>query len=350
MHRRKREARMKVMVTGGAGYLGSHVCVALASAGYQPVIVDNFSRGSPAVLERLALLMDKAPTVERGDLLDTVWLRQMLQQHQPGCVMHLANYNGRLETMADRLRHLSTTLAMLASVLRAMEAQDIHTLQIASSAEVYGGSERALLSEFCTRRPQSSAGHVHHMVENLLQEMREVNPAWRMAVLRHFNPAGAHVSGLIGDTAHRYRRRKLLPCLVDACLAPNVSMAVRGWHCPSTDGSLVRDYTHIQDVAEAHVAALETQLDYGESFCANIGTGQGHSIFEVIDTFERVNRQTVPWHFADSRNGDLPRQVAQTELAKQLMAWRARRSLDDICTDAFRWHVTAPYDRERLPD
>lgn len=328
---------MKVMVTGGAGYLGSHVCLALAEAGYQAVLLDRLTDPQLTVLHQLSTLSPSTIVAERGDLIDTAWVCDMLDRHQPACVIHLAHGNGWPATPSHAQRHLSSNLLLLGSVLRAMEARNIHTLQIASSAEVYGASEQGAFVEGCPQRPLSYIGLYHHLIEGLLDEMRRSNAAWRIAVLRHFNPAGAHPSGLLGQRVPLLGQASLTTRLARACLLPDQPLAVCGHHHPTPDGFPVADLTHIQDVAEAHVAALDTLLDYDEGFTVNIGTGQGRSLFEVIAAFESANARQVPWQFGTQREVDVSHQVANCELAVQLLGWRARRCLSEICVDTLSW-------------
>lgn len=339
---------MKVLVTGGAGYVGSHVCVALAQAGYQPVIADNFSGAPTQVVSRLGAIMDKAPILEHGDVFRTAWVHEVLQQHEPCCVIHLAHHAGSLDTVADRLHYLGTNLTLLASVLRAMEMSGLYTLQVASSAEVYEALGTERLTEHSARLPQASTGHAHQMVENLLQGVREMNPAWRMAVLRHFHPSGAHASGLIGPLPLR-RNPGLLNRMARASMGALASLEVFSHHPSTPDGTAVRDHTHVMDAARAHVAALDTLLDYDEGFTVNVGTGQGVSTLQVVNTFEKVNQRLVPWQPLKQPVVEVAHRVADPTLAHHLMGWRAHHSLEEICADTLRWHNNNPHGYETIP-
>lgn len=338
---------MKVLVTGGAGYLGSHVCVALAEAGYQPVIADNFSAASTQVVSRLGMIMKRPPVLEHGDVFSTGWMLEVLRRHEPCCVVHLAHYASRLVTVADRLHYLGNNLTMLASVLRAMEMHGLHTLQVASSAEVYEPASTDRRTEHSARLPLSSMGQVHLMIENLLEGVRDLNPAWRMAVLRHFQPSGAHASGLIGPLPMRYNPG-LLDSMARASMGALAQLDVYCQHPNTPDGTAVRDYTHVMDTARAHAAALDALLDYDEGFTVNVGTGQAASVLQVVSTFEKVNRQLVPWHPLKRPLVEPAYQVADTSLAQHLIGWKARHSLEDICTDTLRWHSNNPHGYETI--
>lgn len=338
---------MKVLVTGGAGYVGSHVCVALGEAGYQPVIVDDFSGAPAQVVERLAMIAHPRPILERGDVFNTSWLSQVLQRHQPCCVIHLAHFAGSQATVADRLHYLGNNLTLLASVLRAMESQDIMTLQVASSDAVYEAQGTRPLSEHASRQPQTSVGHAHLMIENLLEGVREVNSRWRMAVLRQFITSGAHASGLIGPLPLR-SNTSLINSLARASLGAMPSLTVYNRHPSTPDGSAVRDYTHVMDVARAHVAALDTLLDYDESFTVNVGSGRAASTLDTISTFEKINRRLVPWQTSSHSVEEVSYRVADTTLARHLMGWRARHTLEDICADTLRWHSNNPHGYETV--
>jgi UDP-glucose 4-epimerase len=229
-----------------------------------------------------------------------------------------------------------------------MEARGIRTLQIASSAEVYGAAPQSVFSENLPRRPVSKAGMYHHLVENMLEALRHSNPSWRVAVLRHFNPSGAHPSGLLGQRGPFMGQPAVLTQLARASSSPVEPLQVCAHQHPTPDGSPVLDLTHVQDIAEAHVAALEAQLDYDEGFSVNVGTGQGHSVLDLIHAFEVGNACKVTWQFAPHRTSGTTRQVANTELALQLMGWRAQHTLTEVCVDAMRWHQTLLREREAV--
>lgn len=338
---------MKVLVTGGAGYMGSHVCVALAQVGYQPVIADNFSGASAQVVSRLGSIMDRPPILEHGDVSRTAWVHEVLQQHEPCCVIHLAHNAGSLKTVADRLHYLGNNLTMLASVLRAMEMSGLYMLQVASSAEVYEAQGLECLMEHSPRLPQSSTGHAHLMIENLLEGVRETNPAWRIAVLRHFHPSGAHASGLIGPLPLR-GNPGLLDRMTWASMGALASLEVFSQHPATPDGTAVYDYTHVMDAARAHVAALDTLLDYDEGFTVNVGTGRGISVLQLVSAFERINRRLVPWQPLKGPAVEAAHRVADPALAHHLMGWQPRHSLEDICADTLRWHRNNPHGNETI--
>lgn len=337
---------MKVVVTGGAGYLGSHVSLALANAGYQAVLLDRFTDVS--VLDRLARLTPRTITAERGDLMETAWVADMLDRHQPACVVHLAHEHGTRDPSADPMLQFGGNLKLLGSVLQAMEETRIKTLQVASSAAVYGPWHQPTISESSERRPVTRRGLFHHLVENLLARIQARDPAWRIAVLRHFNPAGAHPSGLLGEQVRHMESSSLLAELARATVVPCEPLQVCARQHPSPDGSPVLDLTHIQDVAKAHVAALETLLDYDESFSVNIGTGRGHSALELIKAFDTANACKAPWQFAAQRTAEVSWQVANTELALQLMGWRASHTLSEMCVHAMRWQRSLRHEQESL--
>jgi UDP-glucose 4-epimerase len=329
---------MNVLVTGGAGYIGAHVCVALCEAGYQPVILDSFDSTCPGVVERLTTLTGKAMVVERGDLLKIGLVLDVLQRHHPCAVIHLAHQSGELATVAERLHYLSYQLTMIASVLRAMEMHGVHTLQVASSAEVYQALEPGPLAEHSPLQPINHVGHTHMIIENLLEGVREVNPAWRMAVLRHFNIGGAHPSGLIGPS-RRAHKPGLLHSMARASLGSQPQLDVFDRHPCSPDGSAVHDIVHVCDVARAHVAALDAQLDFDEGFCINVGSGRATSTLELITTYEKTNQRLVPWrHSSSAAAAAAAYRVADIRLATQLLGWKPKYSLEDSCADTLRWH------------
>jgi UDP-glucose 4-epimerase len=339
---------MKILLTGGAGYIGSHTCVALVEAGYEPVVLDNFSNSSPVVLDRLAGIVGKAVTLERGDILDTPWLEQVLLRHAPAGVVHFAGDKAVGESVANPLKYLHNNIGGAISLLRAMSAVHAQgglsgapTLVFSSSATVYGDPASVPITEDFPRSHTNTYGHTKLVIEDMLEAVRRSAPHWRMGVLRYFNPVGAHPSGRIGEDPNDIPNN-LMPYVTQVAVGRRPQLSVYGGDYPTPDGTGVRDYIHVQDLADGHVAALKRLLSHPESFTVNLGTGTGSSVLEVVRAFEQASGRSIPYQIVARRAGDVAECYANPALAQQLLGWQARRTLQDMCADAWRWQSTNP--------
>lgn len=347
---------MHILLTGGAGYIGSHTCIALREAGFEPVILDNFANSHPAVLERLARITGRALALERGDVLDTTWLQDVLRRHQPLGVVHFAGDKAVGESVAQPLKYFHNNIGGGISLLRAMAA--VHadgsapaapTLVFSSSATVYGDPASVPITEDFARSHTNPYGHSKLVIEDMLTALRLASPAWRVGVLRYFNPVGAHPSGLIGEDPAG-TPNNLMPYVAQVALGQRPHLNVYGRDYATPDGTGVRDYIHVQDLAAGHVAALQALLNGGatagnarsESFTVNLGTGHGHSVLDVVRAFEQASGRPVPHQFAPRRAGDVAQCYADPSLARQLLGWQARHTLPEMCADAWRWQCRNP--------
>jgi UDP-glucose 4-epimerase len=339
---------MKILLTGGAGYIGSHTCVALVEAGYEPVVLDNFSNSSPVVLDRLAGIVGKSIALERGDILDTPWLEQVLLRHAPAGVVHFAGDKAVGESVANPLKYHHNNIGGAISLLRAMSA--IHsqgglggapTLVFSSSATVYGDPASVPITEDFPRSHTNTYGHTKLVIEDMLEALRRSAPQWRMGVLRYFNPVGAHPSGRIGEDPNDIPNN-LMPYVTQVAVGRRPQLSVYGGDYPTPDGTGVRDYIHVQDLADGHVAALKRLLSHPESFTVNLGTGKGSSVLEVVRAFEQASGRSIPYQIVARRAGDVAECYADPALAQRLLGWQARRTLQDMCADAWRWQSTNP--------
>jgi UDP-glucose 4-epimerase len=339
---------MKILLTGGAGYIGSHTFVALRQAGFEPVILDNFANSHPAVLERLETITGQPVLLERGDVLDTSWLQAVLRRHQPVGVVHFAGDKAVGESVAQPLKYFHNNIGGAVSLLRAMTA--VHadgtvpaapTLVFSSSATVYGDPASVPITENFPRSHTNPYGHSKLVIEDMLTAVRTANPAWRVGTLRYFNPVGAHPSGLIGEDPAGIPNN-LMPFVAQVAVGQRPCLSVYGNDYPTPDGTGVRDYIHVVDLAAGHVAALQALLNQGESFTVNLGTGRGNSVLEVIKAFEAASGRPVPYRFAPRRAGDVAQCYADAALAQQLLGWQAQLTLDQMCADTWRWQSSNP--------
>ena len=332
---------MNILLTGGAGYIGSHTCVALIGAGFTPVIMDNFSNSRPQVLQRLEQITGRAVTCEKGDVLDTPWVEAVLRRHQIAAVLHFAGDKAVGESVAQPLKYYRNNIGGAVSLLEAMQATSCRTLVFSSSATVYGDPASVPITEDFPRQHTNPYGHTKLVIEDMLSAMQVADPSWRLAVLRYFNPVGAHPSGLIGEDP-RGIPNNLMPFVAQVAIGKRPYLNVYGNDYATPDGTGVRDYIHVQDLAEGHVAALQALLDQGESFTVNLGTGRGNSVLEVVHAFEQASGRPIPYQIAPRRPGDVAQCYADPALAFGLLGWRAKHSLEGMCADAWRWQSGNP--------
>ena len=334
-------SRAPILITGGAGYIGSHTYVALLEAGFLPVILDNFSRSKPGVLIRLQAITGQPVLCYGGNVSDVVLVQELLRRHKFGAVIHMAGFKSVGESVAHPLSYVENNIGGMTALLRAMETSSCRTLVFSSSATVYGDPPAAPITEDFPRSHTNPYGMTKLACEDLLSAMRAADPAWRIGVLRYFNPVGAHASGLIGEDP-RGMPDNLMPFVAQVAAGKRTHLTIYGDDYDTPDGTGVRDYLHVQDLALAHVAAVTSLLEGDKSFTVNVGTGQGHSVLEVTKAFERSSGQAVPYRLAPRRPGDVAQYCADCGLAQKLLGWRAKHSLADMCADTWRWQRDNP--------
>ena len=326
-----------ILVTGGAGFIGSHTCVALAQAGIPFLILDNFSNSRRSVLERLARITGAAVPCVEGDVRDEVLLARVLVEHSVTGVIHFAAFKAVGESVREPLRYYDNNVAGTLVLLRAMQTAGVRSIVFSSSATVYGDPATLPVREDFPLSATNPYGRSKLMMEQMLADVDASEPGlWRIARLRYFNPVGAHESGLIGED----------PQDVPNNLAPYVAQVAAGWRealsvygndYPTPDGTGVRDYIHVCDVAEGHVAALRYLHEHPGLLTVNLGTGRPVSVLEMVRGFERASGRPVPFRIVPRRPGDVASCWADPSLAERLLGWRAERGLDAICADAWRW-------------
>lgn len=330
-----------VLLTGGAGYIGTHTFVALIEAGMTPVILDDFSNSKPAALERLQRITGQPVQCQQGSVANVALVQELMHRHQIAAVIHFAGFKAVGESVAQPLKYFENNLGGMVALLRAMEGTACRTLVFSSSATVYGDPACVPITEDFPRSHTNPYGHTKLVCEDMLAAMRTANPAWRTGVLRYFNPVGAHPSGLIGEDPSG-PPNNLMPYVAQVAVGQRPFLNVYGNDYATPDGTGVRDYIHVQDLAQAHVLAVKTLLGGADSFTVNVGTGQGHSVLEVVRAFEQASGKPVPYQIAPRRPGDVAQCYADATLAHTLLGWRATHSLADMCTDAWRWQSQNP--------
>ncbi|TNF62044.1 MAG: UDP-glucose 4-epimerase GalE [Burkholderiales bacterium] len=337
-----------VLLTGGAGYIGSHTAVTLQADGFEPVVLDNFSNSHPLVMDRLAQITGRDMPLEQGDVLDTGWLSQVLLRHRPAAIVHFAGDKAVGESVAQPLKYFHNNIGGAVSLMRAMVQATAEggwerppALVFSSSATVYGDPASVPITEDFPRSHTNPYGHTKLVIEDMLAAQIAADPSWRVGVLRYFNPVGAHPSGLIGEDPEG-PPNNLMPYVSQVAVGRRPFLQVYGSDYPTPDGTGVRDYIHVMDLAAGHVAAVRSLLQTPGSFTVNLGTGRGHSVLEVVRAFERVSGRPVPFRFTDRRAGDVAQCWADPTRARQRLGWCATRGLDEMCADAWRWQSRNP--------
>jgi UDP-glucose 4-epimerase len=327
-----------ILLTGGAGFIGSHTFVALIEAGFTPIILDNFSNSKTSVLDRLQRITDQSVQCQQGSVADVELVKGLIHRHQIAAVIHFAGFKAVGESVAQPLIYYNNNLGGMVALLRAMESTNCRTLVFSSSATVYGDPFSVPITEDFPCSHTNPYGHTKLVCEDMLAAMRVSNPAWRTGVLRYFNPVGAHPSGLIGEDPAG-PPNNLMPYVAQVAVGKRPVLNVYGNDYATPDGTGVRDYIHVQDLAKAHVAAVQSMLQGAVSFTVNVGTGQGHSVLEVVRAFEQASGKPVPYQIAPRRAGDVAQCFADATLVQKLLGWRAKHTLADMCTDAWRWQI-----------
>ncbi|WP_418319174.1 UDP-glucose 4-epimerase GalE [Piscinibacter sakaiensis] len=331
----------KILLTGATGYIGSHTWLALLQAGFDVVGVDNFSNSSPAVLDRLRELSGTTPVFEQLDVRDEAALDALIERHRVDAAVHFAAFKAVGESTSKPLDYYANNLGSLFSLCRGLTRHDAKALVFSSSATVYGKPERLPISEDSPLGFTNPYGATKLIGENMLRDLHRADAGWRIALLRYFNPVGAHESGRIGEDP-RGIPNNLMPYITQVAVGKRERLQVFGSDYATPDGTGVRDYIHVVDLAAGHVAALRRLLDKPGLLTVNLGTGTGYSVLELVRAFERASGRPVPFDIVGRRPGDIDACYADPTLAQQLLGWRAERDLDTMCIDSWRWQRLNP--------
>lgn len=331
-----------VLVTGGAGYIGSHTCVALLEAGHDVVVVDNLCNSKPAALERVEEIAGRTlRRFYRADVRDASTLMQVFAEHHVDAVIHFAALKAVGESVAQPLAYYENNLGGLFALLKAMEAADVRRMVFSSSATVYGDPASVPIGEDFPTAATSPYGRTKQMCEEVLRDLVVADSRWNVALLRYFNPVGAHASGLIGEDPHGIPNN-LMPYVSQVAVGKLKELQVFGGDYSTPDGTGVRDYIHVVDLAAGHVAAVERIDGLPGVTCVNLGTGRGYSVLDVARAFERASGREVPYRIVARRPGDVAACWADASLAHKVLGWRPQFDLDAMCRDAWRWQSHNP--------
>jgi len=327
---------MNILLTGGTGYIGSHTATVLAQQGHRVVLLDNLSNSSETVVGQLARILGEAPAFVQGDVRDAALLERVLRDHAIQAVIHFAGLKAVGESVEKPLEYFSNNVQGTVCLLQAMRAAGVRTLVFSSSATVYGEPQYLPLDENHPTGATNPYGRSKLHIEEILGDLAASDPAWRIACLRYFNPVGAHESGLIGETP-RGVPNNLMPYVAQVATGMRAELNVFGNDYPTTDGTGVRDYIHVMDLAEGHAAALGFLAAHTGWHAINLGTGQGYSVLEVVRAFEQASGRDVPYRIQQRRPGDVAVCYANPAKARQDLGWAATRSLEDMCGSTWQY-------------
>ena len=330
-----------ILLTGATGYIGSHTWLALHAAGMPVVGIDDFSNSSPEVLRRLAALGADVSRFAEASVTDRAALAQVFGRWPIDAVVHFAAKKAVGESVAQPLAYYANNVGGTIALAETMQAHGCRTIVFSSSATVYGQPRTLPVREDAALDPSSPYGETKLMSENILKDVERSDPAWRNALLRYFNPVGAHPSGTIGEDP-RGTPNNLMPFVAQVAAGKRARLQIFGSDYDTSDGSGVRDYLHVEDLAEGHVAALKHLRGGGASVTLNLGTGRGVSVLELVRAFEAASGRPVPCEIAPRRAGDVAASYADPALAERLLGWRASRGLDAMCADSWRWQAANP--------
>ncbi|MBK6974852.1 MAG: UDP-glucose 4-epimerase GalE [Sterolibacteriaceae bacterium] len=332
---------MAILVTGGAGYIGSHTCVELMEAGERVVVLDNYSNSSPESLRRVAAIAGVTPFCVEGDLRDADCLRRVFARNEIEAVIHFAGLKAVGESVAKPLLYYDNNVAGTIRLLEAMREAGVRNLVFSSSATVYGDPQRLPLTEDHPLSATNAYGRSKLMIEEILRDVSRSEAGWRVALLRYFNPVGAHRSGTIGEDPQGMPNN-LMPFVAQVAVGARERLSVFGGDYATPDGTGVRDYIHVVDLAQGHLRALERLRRDEGLFAVNLGTGTGYSVLDMVRAFEAASGRKVAYQIIERRPGDIASCYADPSLAFELLGWRATRGIDEMCADAWRWQSRNP--------
>lgn len=339
---RKGKVMASVLVTGGTGYIGSHTALQLMQRGEKVVLLDNLANSSPRVLDRMEQLSGKRPVFVEGDIRNRALLQKVCREQAVGAVIHFAGLKAVGEGEAEPLRYYETNVAGSIALFEVMEAAGVHTLIFSSSATVYGDPGYARFDEKTPLAPVSVYGKTKRMVEDVLRDAARAQPLWKVALLRYFNPVGAHASGLMGENPTGIPNN-LMPFIAQVAVGRREKLSVFGNDYPTPDGTGMRDYIHVEDLAAAHLAALDKLREGPEHFLTlNLGTGRPYSVLEMIAAFEKASGRKIPYEVVARRPGDIAACYADPALAKTVLGWQAKHDIVQMCEDTWRWQQKNP--------
>lgn len=332
---------MAILVTGGAGYIGSHTCIELIGAGYEVIVYDNFANSCPEAVKRTEAIIGKKITLIEGDILDKKKMQEVFAQNQIESVIHFAGLKAVGESVGIPLKYYHNNITGTLLLLEVMQEYGVKKIVFSSSATVYGMDNPVPFVEDMPTSATNPYGWTKQMIEQILKDLYVSDKDWSVVLLRYFNPLGAHESGTIGENPNGIPNN-LMPYITQVAVGKRERLTVFGDDYDTPDGTGVRDYIHVMDLADGHVQAIKYAENHTGVEAVNLGTGKGFSVLDVVKTFERVNGVKVPYQIADRRPGDIASCYADVKKAKALFNWQTQKSLEDMCRDSWKWQSTNP--------
>lgn len=334
---------MKILVTGGMGYIGSHTCVELSNAGHDVIILDNLSNAKVSVLDRIEKIAGRRFTFVQADIRDRAAVEALFEQHSIDSVIHFAGLKAVGESVAQPLRYYDNNFNGSVVLFETMAKFNVKSLIFSSSATVYGDPASVPITESFPLAATNPYGRSKLMIEDMLRDVALADPSWRIALLRYFNPVGAHESGLIGEDPNGIPNN-LMPFVAQVAVGRRPQLSVFGNDYPTHDGTGVRDYIHVVDLALGHVKALDKLTTSSGVYAYNLGTGKGNSVLEMVRAFEAASGRPVPFQIVPRRPGDIAACYADVSLAERELGWTAKRDMLQMCADSWRWQSTGAID------
>ena len=327
---------MKILVTGGTGYIGSHTCVELINAGHKIVVLDSLVNSKRSVVDRLQAIVQQPVLFEQADLRDRVRLEALFDAHKFDAVIHFAGLKSVGESLAQPLRYYDNNITGSLVLFETMVKFKVKMLVFSSSANVYGEPASVPVYEDFPMGPTNAYGQTKHMIEIMLRDMVRADPSWRVALLRYFNPVGSHKSGTIGEEANGIPNN-LVPYIAQVADGQREYLSVYGGDYPTVDGTGMRDYIHVVDLALGHVKVLGKLAQDAGVFTYNLGTGRACSVLEMVAAFQKASGRKIAYKIVERRPGDSASCYANADLAAKDLGWRAERTVDEMCEDQWRW-------------
>ncbi|MEZ9217851.1 UDP-glucose 4-epimerase GalE [Vibrio cyclitrophicus] len=332
---------MKILVTGGTGYIGSHTCIQMIEAGITPIILDNLYNSKEMVLDRVKHVSGTKPVFYQGDIRDSAILQTIFSEHNIAGVIHFAGLKAVGESVEKPLMYYDNNVSGTLNLVSEMDKAGVKSIIFSSSATVYGDPASVPIREDFPTSATNPYGRSKLMVEECLTDFHKANPEWSITLLRYFNPVGAHESGLLGEDPQGIPNN-LLPFVAQVAVGRRDRLGVFGNDFPTTDGTGVRDYIHVVDLADGHLAALNTVGSQQGLHVFNLGTGKGNSVLEMVAAFEQASQRAVPYQVLPRRAGDIAECWADPSYAEQVLGWKATRSLKTMVEDTWRWQSKNP--------
>ena len=332
---------MKILVTGGAGYIGSHTVILLIEAGYDIVIFDNFCNASKEAIKRVEKIVDKKIITLEGDVRSRNDLHEVFNRHKIDAVIHFAGLKAVGESVEQPLKYYDNNVNGTAVLCEVMAEHNCKSIVFSSSATVYGDPHTTPIDESFPLSATNPYGRSKLFVEEILRDLHVSDNSWKIVLLRYFNPVGAHESGTIGEDPNGIPNN-LMPFIAQTAVGKREYLSIFGDDYNTHDGTGVRDYIHVMDLADGHVKAIDRIKDFTEVMTINLGTGKGYSVLDMVKAFEKASEKTVPYKIAPRRAGDIAKCFANPSYAKKILGWKAKKGIEEMCEDSWKWQSNNP--------